>query len=286
MSKRRTISIVAGTGTLMLTLCLTTALIHLNEWTKTHASTVTQTMYGSGVIAVACFLIWLFMHESDRELSSQPPTTVTSNSIISPTISPVFAPVFNNAPSIPVPSEEITSNIIETLLMPHLVALDIENVIPQEHSAAYANVGTHLCLLPIENRIPDEKKTFYIENICASIRFQGIDGLSGSVSRAYWYQFLENEISFPVSSSRSVVIGSRVNGRWFYYQNPNQFRPQYGRGSGGTIRAAEVKSLPFGNAPIQAEVIVFNRRTADVYVKQKIRIDLISEDIVNIVRLL
>jgi hypothetical protein len=142
--------------------------------------------------------------------------------------------------------------------------------------------GDLICLLSLENRIPDLGKTGYTENVCASIRVSSGQDLTEFIPRAYWCDYWENEIAFPISSVEQVVIGRRVEGKWNLYGNPNQFKPR----SGSTIRGAEIKSLPLDVGSLIAEIKVFNRRTGDVYATEKIEISLLAEDFVSTVRLL
>lgn len=137
--------------------------------------------------------------------------------------------------------------------------------------------GVFICLLSIENLIPDSGKTCCADSVCASIRVSGANGLTAFVQRAYWYSYLENEIEFPISSVRQVVVGWRAEDRWVLCGNPNQFRPNFRRGS--VLHGAELKSLPLTGGGIIAEIRIFNRRTGDVYLTQKIQISVIAEDV-------
>jgi hypothetical protein len=58
----------------MLAICIPAALIHFNDWTKSHSSAVLGIMYVSGVAAVACFVFWFFTKEGTLKssASSQP----------------------------------------------------------------------------------------------------------------------------------------------------------------------------------------------------------------------
>lgn len=138
-----------------------------------------------------------------------------------------------------------------------------------------------VCFLSFENRIPESGKTIYTANICASIRVSGANQLSGFIQRAYWYDYRENEIVFPISSVRKVVVGRCVQGRWFLYGNPNQFPPK----PRGTLHSAEVESLPLASASLIAEVKVFNRRTGDVYATERVELSLIDGGFAATVRL-
>ncbi len=280
---------VTALGGLMLPLSIAVFMQRDVRWFSSHSG-VSYAIYV--ITALVCvWTCWLWFGGHLKRANAAPPVHIVNSPNISPTISPNFSQILNVYPNSANPTQAIDEDRDgrpEIGPFPNLVALDVNNCRDEKRSIPGTTNTDLICLLPIESRIPDEHeaKTLYVENVCASIRFRGDNDLVGSVSRAPWYGITENEVSFPISSVRSVVIGRRIEGRWVFYQNPNQFKGQYRQGSTRTIRATEISSLPLGGGPLEATVIVFNRRTGDVYLKQRISIYIVSGELLCTVRIL
>jgi hypothetical protein len=66
MADSKTRKIAAGFGALMASVCIASALIHFNDWTKNHDPAVRLLMYFSAMAAIACFLFWYFTAEQSH----------------------------------------------------------------------------------------------------------------------------------------------------------------------------------------------------------------------------
>jgi len=236
MPSGRARKIVSGLGAVLLTVCIAAALIHFNDWTKTHSSVVSCVMYISGLGAIACFLFWYFSSESTTQSSAGPTTTsvnvpssATNNAPVNVNVGPFnignIPPVATSEPPKPqpIPEPKFRPPLFE--FAPQFqMSLSYDNSIGSWKDTPYQGKFSFVIWVTNPVAAVGEKRPT-IQSVAAHLKLQCKNGLSIIVPRAYWLNQPANEVTLSAGKPAGLVIGSSEDGVWTTYDNPHETSP-------------------------------------------------------------
>lgn len=274
MAESRGSKVVGGGGAVMLTGCLTLATIHFASWAQKHDGQVTLWMWILLGAAVVLGVIWFWMHGSNKSAVPASSNAVRDISGVQARDNYGHLHVYNNLPlrtdGAAAPTSKKPRANLEALLQDAVYVTE-EFTLPETPPREFIYV------LPIRNMIPIDGETSKAKSVCASIDFLW-EGLKiASVTRAFWLGHDEHEISIEPQMIEKIVLGRYSDGHWFYYNNPQQSKRNFGNDHYYGDRTSDVKDIPLNAGPLLADVRIFNRSMGYQYLRAVVQISPVDD---------
>jgi hypothetical protein len=250
MAKAKTRRIIAGGGWAMLTLLTGFGALRITGWASNNKERLDVAIAISAVLMLAALVFWLSTKDDAQEevviplsnaLTAGGDANGNKQISVGGDLHLHEAPTFVPAPQLGRRSPQRRPNLIG--LEPKLVREDEDFLRGQHRWKPFA-------VFPIENRIG---RTISARDVCASIRFNGSP--ENYVKKAYWRGRSGNVNEIPIGEIQFVVIGQKIDDRWYYFDNPTAYPSTWG--SSSSTRPSEIGSLILPSEGITALLAVF-----------------------------